>query len=335
MTLGMDNERVHRLIHTERAMRNPNDDDDRPDWEKAIRPRFTALDDKDGEGARPSSLIKVNRPAVIDPLHELNLLRMMQLANERTLRELGPLPPGRVPVVSKCKPKSWRAEAAAIMKDNEEDETMRLTHAVTMATMAVGTLVTCGANGGSSQGRAADRAVTPVHQEVKYAGGTTRVVLSRQCGDLEVRLSCPVQSGTANCMRTALSLRRDGTLTEIDKPQEMENYTAVGMGCVSSAKNGKPYFVVQYGELPEGCVYCEWFYLYDGNGRQLTKSDPPLLFDENLPGNDKHFPNNREFEQLSKDLQLSRLKFEFVDCNANIDDQGNATCLKEAGRARE
>lgn len=33
-------------------MRNPNDDGENPDWEQAVRPRFTAAEDKDGEGAR-------------------------------------------------------------------------------------------------------------------------------------------------------------------------------------------------------------------------------------------------------------------------------------------
>ena len=39
-----------------------------------------------------------------DPLHALQLLRDLTLINERTLRELGPLPPGGVPVQAKRKP---------------------------------------------------------------------------------------------------------------------------------------------------------------------------------------------------------------------------------------
>ncbi len=53
----------------------------------------------------------------------------------------------------------------------------------------------------------------------------------------------------------------------------MDGYTAVGLACVQD-RSGTPYFVVQYGELPFGCSFCEWYYLYDASGRQLTHSTP-------------------------------------------------------------
>jgi len=111
---------------------NPNDDD-QPESEN-----------QDGEGARPSSLVAVHRPKVIDPLHELNLLRMMQVANERTTRELGPLPPGGLPVPDKRKPTApymdFRGRVAPdeqlIVEENDE---MKLAQVAATAALAVGT----------------------------------------------------------------------------------------------------------------------------------------------------------------------------------------------------
>lgn len=49
------------------------------------------------------TLITVHKPAMPDPLHDLNLKRMMRVANERAVRELGPLPPGGLPTQIKGK----------------------------------------------------------------------------------------------------------------------------------------------------------------------------------------------------------------------------------------
>lgn len=95
--------------------------------------------------------------------------------------------------------------------------------------------------------------------------------------------------------QTRLDLEKDGQTRSLDKPAEMADYTAVGLACVQD-KEGAPYFVVQYGELPFGCQFCEWFYLYDAQGKQLTHSTPPLRGE-----GDAQEPNNDEYEQwLSK-----------------------------------
>ncbi|ROQ40364.1 hypothetical protein EDF77_2703 [Stenotrophomonas maltophilia] len=91
--------------------------------------------------------------------------------------------------------------------------------------------------------------------------------------------------------QTRLDIEKDGQRRTLDKPAEMTDYTAVGLACVQD-KDNTPYFVVQYGELPFGCQFCEWFYLYDADGKQLTHSNPPLH--GQAPSQE---PNNDEYEQ--------------------------------------
>lgn len=84
----------------------PNPEDEgRLDWERKLRPLISAAEDINGEGALPSSLTTVHKLSAPDPAYDLQLLRDLKIANERTLREFGPLPPGGLPVQEKCKPK--------------------------------------------------------------------------------------------------------------------------------------------------------------------------------------------------------------------------------------
>lgn len=96
------------------------------------------------EGARPSSLIPVHKLNTPDPLYDMQLLRALKVANERTVRELGPLPPGGLPVRKKRKPKlSQPAELnpawANIEHKDLEGETMKFSH-----TTAASALMTMG-----------------------------------------------------------------------------------------------------------------------------------------------------------------------------------------------
>ena len=89
----------------------------------------------------------------------------------------------------------------------------------------------------------------------------------------------------------------------------MSRYTAVGLAC-TQAKDGMRYLVVQYGERPRGCQFCEWFHLYTTRGELLTHSDPAILIDNTLPKGKDQLPNNREFEALVKKL---RIEFPDID----------------------
>lgn len=104
----------------------------------------------------------------------------------------------------------------------------------------------------------------------------------------------------------------DGKASEIAKPREMGDYTAVGLGCGIAASDGNPYFIVQYGELPSGCAFCEWFYLYDAEGTQLTNSSPPLLTDESLPDGGQQTANTLEYERMLQKLGVEHPSVEYV-----------------------
>lgn len=135
--------------------------------------------------------------------------------------------------------------------------------------------------------------------------------LFKQCGNAQMILKC--DGVDVDCVQTALTLKKaNREVIDIAKPKELALYTAVGLGC-ATAKDNISYFVVQYGELPYGCEFCEWFHLYDIEGQQLTHSNPSILIDHTMP-NDKHqMPNNREFDELSKELDLNKPHIEFIN----------------------
>lgn len=134
------------------------------------------------------------------------------------------------------------------------------------------------------------------------------------CGANEMRLLVDASKSPAEMKRTKLQLiRNDGGASNIASPDEMRDYTAVGISCAVSEEDGNPYFVVQYGELPWGCKFCEWFYIYDKNGKQLTKSVPVTLRDEALPDTQQQYPNNQEYTVLAERLRLPRTEINYID----------------------
>ncbi|WP_196297473.1 hypothetical protein [Xanthomonas albilineans] len=73
---------------------------------------------------------------VRDPLHDLQLLRDMAIINARVRAELGPLPPGGLPVEPKRKPAPWPYRpAAASAPHPPEDDPMKLHHLAATAIM--------------------------------------------------------------------------------------------------------------------------------------------------------------------------------------------------------
>lgn len=142
-------------------------------------------------------------------------------------------------------------------------------------------------------------------------------IMQIQCGGTELHLiveSRADASAVAAPQRTALRMTTlERKAIEIAAPDELSDYTAVGLGCATSPKDGQAYFVVQYGELPYGCSYCEWYTLYNAQGRQLTRSEPPLLEDQTLPEGQTQYPNNREFEALMATLGIRRPEMAFVE----------------------
>lgn len=114
--------------------------------------------------------------------------------------------------------------------------------------------------------------------------------------------------------RTELSLIGPaGAVKPIENPLEMADYTPIGLGCAVSKADSKPYFVVQFGELPYGCNFCEWFYLYDENGTQLTTSNPPILVDKELPEGKQQTSNTKEYESMIKKLEIMHPEVTYIE----------------------
>lgn len=128
----------------------------------------------------------------------------------------------------------------------------------------------------------------------------------KECQGTTMHLSTLAKTGDS-LRSTRLSIEREGQRREIDAPVEMEGYTAVGLACAQD-KSGAPYFVVEYGELPYGCSFCEWYYLYDGSGKQLTHSTPPL---RNVDG--QQAPNNDEYSRLLAELGIEHPEVEPIE----------------------
>lgn len=121
--------------------------------------------------------------------------------------------------------------------------------------------------------------------------------MTKDCQGARLHLTALAQHDAAP-VQTRLELERDGARHLIQTPAEMDGYTAVGLACVQD-RSGAPYFVVQYGELPYGCAFCEWYFLYDAHGKQLTHSKPPLREDAG-----QQAPNNDEYARLLGELGI-------------------------------
>ncbi|MET3653093.1 hypothetical protein [Dyella japonica] len=105
----------------------------------------------DEEGARPTSLIPVHRPDRRDPLHDLQLLRDLKIIDERTVKEIGPLPKVGLPVLEKRKPALYRSHeptTADVLpvetRTRHEDDAMKLGHLAATAALTASTLTGCG-----------------------------------------------------------------------------------------------------------------------------------------------------------------------------------------------
>jgi hypothetical protein len=143
------------------------------------------------------------------------------------------------------------------------------------------------------------------------------VAMKKACAGSEMHLvfdALAQGAGTDVQRTTSLTLLDgDGQQVTIAKPAEMNGYTVVGLGCAVAETDGKPYFVAQYGEFPAGCSFCEWYYLYDANGKQLTHSDPPIVEDKSMPEAQQKSPNNAEYEALTTKLGIKHPEVDYME----------------------
>lgn len=170
-------------------------------------------------------------------------------------------------------------------------------------------LAACSAPSGQAVSTAAPEATTPPASAAPATPLPTQQEekgMHKECAGARLHLTAlPATDGAAT--RTRLDIEKDGQRRTLEAPAEMEGYTAVGLACAQDAQ-GVSYFVVQYGELPYGCAFCEWFYLYDANGRQLTHSDPPLRGEA-----DAQSPNNDEYAQLIAKLGIQHPEVDDIE----------------------
>lgn len=167
--------------------------------------------------------------------------------------------------------------------------------------------------GGPAAGDANDKAAAGAHPTAVAPAATAATPLPTQQEEKGMHKECPgarlnltaLPAKDGDATQTRLELEKDGQRKAIDKPAEMSEYTAVGLACVQD-KQGASYFVVQYGELPFGCSFCEWFYLYDAAGTQLTHSTPPLREEDGAQA-----PNNDEYEQAITRLGINHPEVDY------------------------
>lgn len=142
---------------------------------------------------------------------------------------------------------------------------------------------------------------------------TASAMIKQQCGNAQFSLSVDA-GGDENAKRTTLQRQgADGQSMRIAVPEALQDYTAVGLGCALSPADGKSYLVVQYGQLPEGCAYCEWFHLYDTDGNVLTKNTQAILVDRTQPQGSQEYPDNESYDALLKKLQITHPDIQYVE----------------------
>jgi hypothetical protein len=107
-------------------------------------------------------------------------------------------------------------------------------------------------------------------------------------------------------------VQADGIVTLATAPPGLADYAPVGMACVRS-RDGQDHVVVQYGEVEGGCSFCEWFALFDATGTALTRHEPAIIEDSELPPAQRQSPNNAEYEAAIARLGIPHPEIDFVD----------------------
>lgn len=161
-------------------------------------------------------------------------------------------------------------------------------------------LAACGDNQGAADDTANPPVAPPSNAHSAASIETAKQGLNdmiKECSGVRLHLTAlPSESGAST--KTRVEIERDGERQGLSPPAEMVDYTAVGLGCAEDGK-GTNYFVIQYGELPYGCEFCEWFFLYDVKGQLLNHAAPPLREQDG-----QQSPNNDEYEHKLEELGL-------------------------------
>lgn len=130
--------------------------------------------------------------------------------------------------------------------------------------------------------------------------------MERTCGVARVRLAAgatPEQIGLA-------FVQPDGTAKAVPAPAGLSDYVPVGLAC-ARGRDGADYVVVQYGEADAGCSVCEWFALFDATGSSLTRHEPALIENPEMPPAQRQSPNNAEYEAAIARLGITHPEIDY------------------------
>ena len=90
------------------------------------------------------------------------------------------------------------------------------------------------------------------------------------CQGTRLHLAAQPTQDTDASRLTTLEIEKDGARQAIAAPRRWTAIPPLAWPACRTAAVRRT--SSQYGELPFGCSFCEWYYLYDASGRQLTQA---------------------------------------------------------------
>lgn len=178
-----------------------------------------------------------------------------------------------------------------------------LTQLAGLVTVVAINLTGCGTgdNNPAPTTPAPDRSATTAEPPTMNVEPDTAATVRLQCGAAQASLTATGPTSTQ-----ARFTPEGQPARTLAIPDALHGNSAIGLGCASAA-DGTTFLVVQYGELPYGCQFCEWYALYDHNGQLLTQNTPALLGE-----GEQRQPNNQQYEALLARHGLQHPAMEFV-----------------------
>lgn len=131
--------------------------------------------------------------------------------------------------------------------------------------------------------------------------------MERTCGAMRVRL----EAGSTPAQAKLSFVQADGAAKVAATPAGLANYAPVGLACVR-ARDGADYVIVEYGEAEGGCSFCEWFALFDATGASLTRHEPAILEDPDMPPAQRQSPNNAGYEGAIARLGITHPEIDYI-----------------------
>ena len=131
-------------------------------------------------------------------------------------------------------------------------------------------------------------------------------MLEKRCAGASIAIT------GGNGARTLVVTTASGAQRRLSNPGEMSGYVPRGLGCATSEAGVAHGFIVEYGEEPYGCEFCEWRYLVDAEGAFLTRAEPAILTDPTRPEGARQYANQREYSRESDRLSLRHEELDYV-----------------------